>query len=73
MADNQGSSGNSGNNAGMFAIAIVLLLAVLVGGYLFEQSNNSTFAKNDAVAGAANAVGKTADKVGNAADKASSN
>ena len=70
MADDQG---NSGSNAGTCAIAIVLLLAVLVGGYLLIQSNNSTIAKNNAVAGAANAVGTTADKVGNAVDKPSSN
>ncbi|GEM_PF-3022122 len=70
MADNQG---NSGSNAGMFAIAIVLLLAILVGGYFLMMASNSVVSKNNAVTGAANAVTNTARKAGNAVDKSGDN
>jgi uncharacterized protein (UPF0333 family) len=51
-----------------WAIAIVLLIAVIAGIYFFSQSQNSKIAKNNAITGAANSVSGTAKKVGNAVD-----
>jgi hypothetical protein len=56
-----------GSGAG-WAFAIVLLIAVIAGIYFFAQGQNSTIAKNNAIAGAANSVSDTAKKVGNAVD-----
>jgi uncharacterized protein HemX len=51
-----------------WAIAIVLLIAVIAGIYFFSQNQNSTMAKNNAITGAANSVSDTAKKAGNAVD-----
>ena len=51
-------------------IAIVLILAVLVGGYFLMQGTNASANKDDAIAGAASDVGDAAQKVGNAAENA---
>ena len=55
-------------------IAIVLILAVLIGGYFLMRSSNSEANKDNAIAAAANDVGDAAQQAGdaveNAADKA---
>ena len=51
-------------------LAVVLLIAVVAGIYLFSQSTLSTTAKNNAIASAASDVGSAAKKVGNAAEDA---
>ena len=51
-------------------IAIVLILAVLVGGYFLMQGTNASTNKDNAIAGAASDIGDAAQKVGNAADNA---
>lgn len=60
-----GSGGGSG-----WLIAVVLILAVLVGGYFLMQGTNASANKDDAIAGAAKDVGDAANKVGNAAEDA---
>jgi hypothetical protein len=64
----EGRSGGSG-----WMIAVVLLLAVVVGGIVAMKYVNSNAAKNDAVANAANSVGNAADQVGDAAQKSAGN
>ena len=54
-------------------IAIVLLIAVIGGLYLFSQNSSSENAKDNAVAGAAQDVGNAATKIGNAAENAADN
>ena len=61
----RGGSGGSG-----WLIAIVLILAVLVGGYFLMQGTNASANKDDAIAGAAKDVGDAANKVGDAAQDA---
>lgn len=56
-----------------WAIAIVLILAVIAGVWLFSQSNNSEVAKNNAITNAANNVGAAAEDVGDAAKDAANN
>ena len=63
-----GSGGGRGGSGWM--IAIVLILAVLVGGYFLMQGTNASANKDDAIAGAASDVGDAAKKVGNAAENA---
>lgn len=58
-------SGGSG-----WVIAIVLLLAVVVGVWAFTQMGGSEMAKDNAVADAANEVGEAAQSVGDAAQGA---
>jgi hypothetical protein len=62
-----------GGGAG-WLIAIVLILAVLIGGYFLMRSSNSEANKDNAVAAAAQDVGDAAQQAGdaveNAADKA---
>jgi len=62
-----------GGGAG-WLIAIILILAVLVGGYFLMQNSNSEANKDNAIAAAANDVGDAAQQAGdaveNAADKA---
>ena len=58
-------SGGSG-----WLIAIVLILAVLVGGYFLMQGTNASANKDNAIAGAAKDVGDAANKVGTAAQDA---
>ena len=60
----------SGGGGSGWLIAIVLILAVLVGGYFLMQNTNASANKDDAIAGAAKDVGDAADKVGNAAQDA---
>jgi len=58
-----------GSGAGIL-IGLVLLVAVIIGGfYLFNQSNNEN-RKTDAITQAAHDVGDSAKKAGDAADKA---
>lgn len=61
----RGGGGGSG-----WLIAIVLILAVLVGGYFLMQGTNASANKDDAIAGAAKDVGDAANKVGDAAQDA---
>jgi uncharacterized protein HemX len=77
MADDTGTTHTTvirekGSGAG-WAIAIVLLLAVIAGIYFFAQGQNSTIAKNNAITGAANSVSSTAKKVGGTVDDGGSN
>lgn len=64
----RGSSGGTG-----IVMALVLLVAVVGGLYLFSRQNESEALRDNAVANAANDVGKAADKVGDAAQDAASN
>ena len=59
------SSGGTG-----MIMAVVLIIAVIGGIYLFSQSNQSEAAKDNAIAGAASDIGDAANKVGNAAEDA---
>lgn len=65
IESDRGSGGGSG-----WLIAIVLILAVLVGGYFLMQGSKASTHKDNAIAGAANDVGDAAQKVGNAAENA---
>lgn len=60
----------SGGGGSGWLIAIVLILAVLVGGYFLMQGTNASANKDDAIAGAAKDVGDAANKVGDAAQDA---
>ena len=55
-----------GGGAG-WLIAIVLLIAVIAGLYLFSQTSASEAVKDNAIAEAAHDVGKAANQVGDAA------
>ena len=59
----------SGGGAG-WMIAMVLLVALVVGVLLFAQTSNSGARKDNAIADAAGDVGKAATKAGNAAENA---
>jgi len=59
----------SGGGAG-WAIAIILVLALIAGIWFFGQSNSSETAKNQAITNAAQNVGDAAKDVGNAAQDA---
>lgn len=63
------SGARSGGGSG-WVIAIVLILAVLVGGYLLMQGTNASANKDNAIAAAADDVGNAAKQVGNAAENA---
>ena len=60
----------SGGGGSGWLIAIVLILAALVGGYFLMQGTNASTNKDNAIAGAASDVGDAAHKVGNAAENA---
>jgi len=62
----------SGGGAG-WAIAIVLILALIAGVWFLTQSNRSQVARDNAVTAAANNVGDAARDVGNAAQDAANN
>ena len=62
----------SGGGAG-WAIAVVLILALIAGVWFFSQNNRSEVAKDNAVTAAANNVGEAARDVGNAAQDAANN
>ena len=51
-------------------IAVVLILAVLVGGYFLMRGTDSEANKDNAIAEAADDVGNAAQKVGDAAENA---
>jgi flagellar basal body-associated protein FliL len=51
-------------------IAVLLIVAVVAGLYIFSKSSSSESAKDNAVAEAASSVSDAAAKVGNAADSA---
>lgn len=77
-ADNNGSTNTtvirekSGSGAGI-VMAVVLLIAVIGGIYLFSRSSDSESAKDNAVAEAAKDVGNAASQVGKAAQTAADN
>ena len=56
-----------GSGAGLL-IGIVLLLAVLIGGYMLFVQTGSEARKNNAITSAAKSVGSAADKAGDAID-----
>ena len=60
----------SGSGGSGWLIAIILLLAVLAGGYFLMQGTNASANKDNAIAGAASDIGDAAQKVGSAADNA---
>lgn len=57
-------------SGGTMLMALVLLIAVVAGIYLYSQSTRSESAKDNAIAGAASSVGDAAKKVGTAAEDA---
>lgn len=60
-------SGGSGTG---IVLAVILLIAVIGGLYLFSQNSASEAAKNNAVASAAKDVGNAASNIGDAAKDA---
>lgn len=64
--------GSSGSGMGII-VAVILLLAVIAGIYLFTQTSSTEAAKDNAITNAANSVGNAADQVGNAAQDAANN
>lgn len=58
-----------GGGAG-WLIAIILLVAVIGGFYLFNRTSASEATRNNAIANAADNIGNAASQVGNAAQKA---
>ncbi|WP_144094643.1 hypothetical protein [Croceicoccus sediminis] len=54
-------------------IVVILLLAVVLGGFALMKSSNSEVARDNAIADAASSVGDAAESVGNAADTAADN
>lgn len=62
----------SGGGAG-WAIAVILILALIAGIWFFTQNNRSQIARDNAVTAAANNVGDAARDVGNAAQDAANN
>ena len=65
IVDREPRSGGSG-----WLIAIVLILALLIGGYFLMRGTDSEVARDNAVAEAASDVGDAAQKVGDAAEDA---
>ena len=65
VTDEPRGGGGSG-----WVIAIVLILAIIVGIWAFSTMGGSEMAKDDAVADAANNVGDAAQQVGDAAQDA---
>lgn len=55
-----------------WVIAIVLMVALVVGVLLFANMSNSSARKDNAIADAAGSVGKAATKAGDAAETAAS-
>lgn len=56
-----------GNGGAGWVIAIILVVALVIGAVFLFNQNRSTTAKNNAVTSAAKSVGSAADKVGDAA------
>ena len=65
----QDSGGSSSGGAG-WMIGIVLVLALMVGGYWLVTGGQAEMAKDNAITGAANDVGQAARQVGDAAQEA---
>lgn len=63
-------SGGSGSGGAGWMIGIVLLLALLVGGYWLTTGGQAEVAKDNAIANAASDVGQAARQVGDAAQDA---
>lgn len=63
----------SGGSGAGWAIAIILVLALVAGIWFFSQSNHSQIAKDNAITNAANNVGSAAKDVGSAAKDAADN
>lgn len=63
MADRDTTVVERGGNSGLIFLGIVLLIAVVIGGYFLLQQNNAENARTTAVT-------QTADKVGDAAKDA---
>lgn len=61
-----------GSGAG-WVIAIILIVALVIGVVFFTQRSGSDAAKNNAITNAANQVGTAAEKAGNAAQDAANN
>ena len=62
--------GRRGGSGGTWFIAIVLLIALVAGIFIFSQTSGSENAKDNAIANAAGQVGNAAEKVGTAAESA---
>ncbi len=58
---------NGSSGGGSWLIGIILLVALVVGGYFAMEYMNGRSAKDNAIVNAANSVGKAADNVGEAA------
>lgn len=65
IVDRESRGGGSG-----WLIAVILVLALLIGGYFLMQGTNASASKDNAIAEAASDVGAAAQKVGNAAENA---
>lgn len=64
--------GRSGGGAG-WLIALLILVAIVIGVWAFTQWGGSETNKNNAIANAANQVGDAAQQAGNAAQDAANN
>ena len=64
--------GRSGGGAG-WLIAVLILIAIVIGVWAFTRYGGSEANKNNAIANAANQVGDAAQKAGNAAQDAANN
>lgn len=62
--------GERGSSGGTWVIAIVLVIALVVGVVFFMNRSESSNAKDNAIAEAAKDVGEAAQNVGDAAEKA---
>jgi len=62
----------SGSGAGAILIAIVLLVAVVIGGFYLFGRQGAQNSRDSAITGAAKSVGSAADKAGDAATTAAS-
>lgn len=62
-----------GRGGAGWLIAIVLVVALLIGGYFLMQGTNSDIARDNAIADAASDVGAAAGQVGDAAQDAANN
>ncbi len=65
-------TGNRGSGAG-WIIALVLVVALVVGLVFFSRMSGSQANKDNAIANAAGQVGSAAEKAGNAAQDAANN
>ena len=62
--------GRRGSSGGTWFIAVVLLIALVAGVFIFSRTSGSETVKDNAIANAAGQVGNAAEKVGNAAESA---